>query len=71
MGVMFKNDLKPTLKYYQNDKLDDKDLITFAITSPTSRKSEHRPKELRAKKSSISRVPMLYPIFSSCLFTSE
>lgn len=74
-GVMFKKDLNPT---YTAQILIREHMTgcarivdaTFAMTSPVSLKSEHRPMLLRAKKSSIRRVPMLYPIFSSCLFTS-
>jgi len=43
---------------------------TLATTSPTSLKSVHLPRLDFARKSSISRVPILYPIFSSCLLTS-
>ena len=37
-------------------------MLTFEITSPTVAKSLHRPSPVRAKKSSISRTPMLYPL---------
>lgn len=72
-GVIFKNVLNPT--YFEVSDIRsfhyDIDRHTFAITSPTSLKSEHLPIPERARKSSMRRVPMLYPIFSSCLFTSS
>lgn len=53
LGVMLRNVLKPTL----------------LTTSAVSRKSEQRGREVRARKSSIRRVPMLYPLSSErCQF---
>lgn len=70
-GMIFKKDLNPTWKIYIEHYASQTDQTqTFATTSPTSLKSAHRPIPLLAKKSSIILVPILYPIFSSCLLTS-
>lgn len=74
LGAMFKKDLKPTyldsLEVYLY-KIARSEWSTLAITSPVSLKSLHLPRLDLARKSSINRVPMLYPIFSSCLLTSS
>lgn len=60
-GVMLRKDLNPTY----TEQLRACSIVvegvrlTFATTSPTSLKSEQRPIALRARKSSMRRVPML------------
>ena len=62
VGEMFRNDLKPTFfrdKRGHTDEDEERSSSTFATTSPTSLKSEQRPRFDLARKSSIRRVPML------------
>lgn len=67
VGVMFRNDLNPTwiqvTMHVVKPSIEEYSYKnyhrTLATTSPTSLKSAQRPIALRARKSSISRVPML------------